>query len=84
MGWRSGGPWDRIKSGATRRNVTGVSVYAGPDFGSKVLQLFVEAVGKLSNVRVLTVPAEWEKEAFGEIRRENEDSCAIRALAKSN
>jgi putative tryptophan/tyrosine transport system substrate-binding protein len=41
-------------------NVTGVSVFVGSEFGGKVLQLFVDAVGKLSNARELTTPAEWE------------------------
>ncbi len=41
-------------------NVTGVSVIVGTDFGGKVLHLFVEAVGKLSNARALTTRAEWE------------------------
>jgi putative ABC transport system substrate-binding protein len=41
-------------------NVTGVSVFVGTEFGGKVLQLFVDAVGKLANARELTTPAEWE------------------------
>jgi putative tryptophan/tyrosine transport system substrate-binding protein len=42
-------------------NVTGVSVVVGADFGGKVLQLLVNAVGKLSNARFLTKVVEWEK-----------------------
>src|SRR5262249_48988789 len=41
-------------------NVTGVSIMVGPEFGGKILQLFVEAVGKLSNARVLETPANTE------------------------
>jgi putative tryptophan/tyrosine transport system substrate-binding protein len=41
-------------------NVTGVSITAGSQVGTKRLQLFVEAVGKLSNLRSLTTPAGWE------------------------
>jgi putative ABC transport system substrate-binding protein len=41
-------------------NVTGVSIVVGADFGGKVLQLIVDAVGKPSNARSLTIPAEWE------------------------
>ena len=41
-------------------NVTGVSVFVGADFGGKVLQLFVDAVGKLSNARELIVSADSE------------------------
>jgi putative ABC transport system substrate-binding protein len=44
-------------------NVTGVSVMVGPEFGGKVLQLFGDAVGKLSNARALTIPEEWESPA---------------------
>jgi putative tryptophan/tyrosine transport system substrate-binding protein len=45
-------------------NITGVSIAAGPDFTAKRLQLFVEAVGKLSNVRVLATPVAWESPAY--------------------
>ncbi|HYS88832.1 MAG TPA: ABC transporter substrate-binding protein [Bradyrhizobium sp.] len=41
-------------------NVTGLSVQAGSDFGGKRFELFAEAVGKLSNVRVLGSPTSWE------------------------
>jgi len=37
-------------------NVTGVSIVVGADFWGKPLQLFVDAVGKLSNARVLETP----------------------------
>jgi putative ABC transport system substrate-binding protein len=39
-------------------NVTGLSIDAGAEMGAKRLQLLAEAVGKLSNVRVLGTP--WE------------------------
>lgn len=42
-------------------NVTGLSTQAGSDFGGKRLQLFAEAVGKLTNVRLLGTPAIWEE-----------------------
>jgi putative ABC transport system substrate-binding protein len=41
-------------------NVTGLSVQVGPEITGKRLQLFAEAVGKLSNVRTLGTPANWE------------------------
>jgi putative ABC transport system substrate-binding protein len=41
-------------------NFTGVSVDAGSELGTKSLQLFSEAVGKLSNVRLLATRATWE------------------------
>jgi putative ABC transport system substrate-binding protein len=41
-------------------NVTGVSVDAGAEIGAKRLELLAEAVGKLSNLRVLASPANWE------------------------
>ncbi len=49
-------------------NVTGVSIIVGTDFGGKVLQLFVDAVGKLSNARELMTPAAWESPQFKPIR----------------
>jgi putative ABC transport system substrate-binding protein len=45
-------------------NITGVSIAAGPGFTAKRLQLFVEAVGKLSNIRVLATPGAWESPAY--------------------
>jgi putative ABC transport system substrate-binding protein len=45
-------------------NITGVSIAAGPDFTAKRLQLFVEAVGKLSNARMLGTSAAWEAPAY--------------------
>ena len=42
-------------------NVTGLSVQAGSTIGGKRVQLFAEAVGKLSNVRYLGSPATWEE-----------------------
>jgi putative ABC transport system substrate-binding protein len=41
-------------------NVTGLSVQVGPEITGKRLQFFVEAVGKLSNVRTLGTPANWQ------------------------
>jgi putative ABC transport system substrate-binding protein len=41
-------------------NVTGASVDAGAEMGAKHIQLLSEAVGKLSNVRLLATPATWE------------------------
>jgi putative tryptophan/tyrosine transport system substrate-binding protein len=41
-------------------NVTGVSTDAGAEIGAKRLELLAEAVGKLTNVRVLAPPALWE------------------------
>jgi putative ABC transport system substrate-binding protein len=41
-------------------NFTGVSVDAGAEIGTKYIQLFSEAVGKLSKVRFLATPATWE------------------------
>ena len=40
-------------------NVTGLSVEAMPEFGAKSIQLLAEAVGKLSNARVLAPPLAW-------------------------
>jgi putative ABC transport system substrate-binding protein len=45
-------------------NITGLSIVAGPDFTAKRLQLFLDAVGKLSNARVLAIPAAWESPAY--------------------
>ena len=42
-------------------NITGVSVDAGLELGAKHLQLLSEAVGKLSNVRVLATPPSWQE-----------------------
>jgi putative ABC transport system substrate-binding protein len=41
-------------------NVTGVSIDAGAELGAKFIQLLSEAVGKLSNVRLLATPATWD------------------------
>jgi putative ABC transport system substrate-binding protein len=41
-------------------NVTGVSTDAGAEMGAKRLELLAEAVGKLTNVRVLAPPPSWE------------------------
>jgi putative ABC transport system substrate-binding protein len=41
-------------------NITGVSIDAGSEFGGKRLQLFSEAVGKLSNARLLAPPKTWQ------------------------
>jgi putative ABC transport system substrate-binding protein len=42
-------------------NITGVSVDAGAEIGSKLVELLAEAVGKLSNARELTTPTNWER-----------------------
>jgi putative ABC transport system substrate-binding protein len=42
-------------------NITGVSVDAGAEIGSKVVQLLAEAVGKISNARELTKPPTWDR-----------------------
>jgi putative ABC transport system substrate-binding protein len=49
-------------------NITGVAVAAGSEFTAKRLQFFVEAVGKLSNVRLLATPAAWENPAYTALR----------------
>jgi ABC-type uncharacterized transport system substrate-binding protein len=49
-------------------NVTGLSIAAGPEFTAKRLQLLVEAVGKLSNARLLGTPAAWELPAYNALR----------------
>jgi putative ABC transport system substrate-binding protein len=41
-------------------NITGVSVDAGSEIGGKRVQLFAEAVGKLSNARLLGTPIDWQ------------------------
>jgi len=41
-------------------NVTGISVDAGSEIGGKYLELFSQAVGKLSNIRMLATPAIWD------------------------
>jgi putative ABC transport system substrate-binding protein len=41
-------------------NFTGVSSHAGVELGTKSIQLLSEAVGKLSNARLLATPATWE------------------------
>jgi ABC-type uncharacterized transport system substrate-binding protein len=56
-------------------NVTGVSSIVGSDFGGKVLQLLVDAVGKLSNARALTTPAEWE--GMGSLFKSRAESMKI-------
>jgi len=41
-------------------NTTGVSVDAGAQMGAKYIQLLSEAVGRLSNVRLLATASNWE------------------------
>jgi putative ABC transport system substrate-binding protein len=41
-------------------NITGVGVIVGTEMAAKRLQLFVEAVDKLSNICVLAIPSTWE------------------------
>src|ERR1700681_1612124 len=62
VGWTGDPVLSGIVSNIARPggNVTGVSIVVGADFGGKVLQLFVDAVGKPSNARSLTIRAEWE------------------------
>ena len=55
-------------------NVTGVAAVVGSDFGGKVLQLFVDAVGKLSNARLLLTPADWERPQYKVFRETAERS----------
>jgi putative ABC transport system substrate-binding protein len=59
VAWTGDAVADGIISSLARPggNVTGLSDVAGADFGAKRLQLFVEAAGKLSNVRRLGTPA---------------------------
>ena len=58
-------------------NVTGVSTMVGSDFGGKVLQLFVDAVGKLSNARGLETPAYWENDPRYKLFRETAERMKI-------
>jgi putative tryptophan/tyrosine transport system substrate-binding protein len=58
-------------------NVTGVSVSVGADFGGKVLQLFVDAVGKLSNARVPETPTYWENDPGYKLLREAAERMKI-------
>jgi putative ABC transport system substrate-binding protein len=53
-------------------NVTGVSVVVGSDFTGKTLQLFVDAVGKLSNARALATSADREDPAYKAFRENAE------------
>jgi putative tryptophan/tyrosine transport system substrate-binding protein len=41
-------------------NVTGVSIDAGPELGGKRVQFLAEAVGNLSNLRLLAPPISWQ------------------------
>lgn len=41
-------------------NVTGVSIDAGPQLGGKRVEFLVEAVGHLSNLRLLAPPTSWQ------------------------
>jgi putative tryptophan/tyrosine transport system substrate-binding protein len=67
-------------------NVTGVSVDAGAELGVKFIQLFSEAVGKFSNVRLLASPALGERRFQDDARgrREDEPPFSVGALAKSD
>jgi putative ABC transport system substrate-binding protein len=58
-------------------NITGVSIIVGSDFGGKVLQLLLDAVGKLSNVRELTTPAYWENDPGYKVYRETAERMKI-------
>ena len=70
VGWTGDPVLSGIVSNIARPggNVTGVSITVGADFGGKVLQLFVDAVGKLSNARYLGKPAEWEAPEYKPLR----------------
>ena len=49
-------------------NVTGVSIFVGSDFAGKSLQLFLDAVGKLSNARAVSTSAASEDPSFKAFR----------------
>jgi putative ABC transport system substrate-binding protein len=49
-------------------NVTGLSAEAGPEIPSKSLQLLAEAVGKLSNPRVLAPASFWQRPYYQKVR----------------
>jgi putative tryptophan/tyrosine transport system substrate-binding protein len=49
-------------------NITGVSGDAGPELGAKRIELLAEAVGKISNLRVLGPPTAWEHPATKALR----------------
>ena len=62
VAWMTDPVADGVASSLARpgSNVTGVSVDAGVEMGTKPIQLLLEAVGNLSNVRLLATPATWE------------------------
>ena len=66
VGWTGDPVVNGIVSNIARPggNVTGVSIVVGADFWGKPLQLFVDAVGKLSNARVLETPAGTENQGY--------------------
>jgi putative ABC transport system substrate-binding protein len=58
-------------------NVTGASTDGGAEMGAKYIQLLSEAVGKLSNVRLLGTPPIWEKNAVVKTMREAAEKMNI-------
>jgi putative ABC transport system substrate-binding protein len=71
VGWTSDPVVAGIVSNIARPggNFTGVSTALDPEFGGKVLQLFKDAVGKLSNARALETPAYWESPGYKLFRK---------------
>ncbi len=49
-------------------NVTGLSTEASSEMGVKIMQLLSEAVGKLSNTRVLATPLSWQLPLYQSVR----------------
>ena len=64
-------------------NITGVSADAGVEIGEKIIQFLSEAVGKLSNVRLLATQASWGIYPMRG-RREDEHPISVAALANSD
>jgi putative ABC transport system substrate-binding protein len=64
-------------------NITGVSADAGVEIGEKYIQFLSEAVGKLSNVRLLATQASWGIYPMRG-RREDEHPISVAALANSD
>jgi putative tryptophan/tyrosine transport system substrate-binding protein len=57
-------------------NVTGLSIVASPEHGSKRIQLLAEAVGKPSNFRVMSIATEWQ-DATGKSTRDGAEKLKI-------
>ncbi len=58
-------------------NFTGVSVDAGAEIGAKHIQLLSEAVGKLSNARMLATPGTWDVRLYSKTMREAAEKMNI-------